>query len=195
MNLLNDRMTEEADQKGDYDHLLRSLFGALHRIGFGLQNYIELFRQQDRRKAPFEIMHLASPDTDPLLRGMALGHIPSLRRIMGSGLNVVLRELKRTGVLTSSFIDPHTFSPSARVRELLRDLNPKDDLWNLQDADPSNSVIIHRIVSSALQEKNLQLPADSFDFPLLALAEDREPLQEILGIDLPVAQPGLAPGY
>jgi hypothetical protein len=187
MNLLNDRMTEEADQRGDYDHLLRSLFGALHRIGFGLQDYIELFRQQDRRKAPFDIMHLATPDTDPQLRGMALGHIPSLRRIMGSGLNVVLRELKRTGVLTSPFIDPHTFSPSARVRELLRELNPEEASdWDLQDADPGKSVTIHRIVLSSLQEEDLQLPADCFDFPLLALAEDRELLQEILGIDLPV---------
>jgi hypothetical protein len=186
MNLLNDRMTEEADQRGDYDHLLRSLFGALHRIGFGLKDYIELFRQQDRRKAPFDIMYLANPDTDPRLRGMALGHIPSLRRIMGGGLNVVLRELRRTGVLTSPFIDPHTFNPSARVRELLRGLNPEEDLWDLQDADPGKSITIHRIVSSSLQEEDLQLPADCFDFPLLALAEDRELLQEVLGIDLPV---------
>ena len=104
---------------------------------------------------------------------------------MGIGLNVVLRELRRTGVLTNQFIDPHTFSPSARVRDLLRELSPEEEsLWDLQEADPSKSYTIYQVISSSLQEEDIKLPAGSFDFPLLALSENGVILQEILGREL-----------
>ena len=185
MNLLNRQVQEKTEFQEDYDHLLRTLFGAMHRIGFALDPYIELFRMQDKRKADFDILHLAVPATDPALSRSGLGKIPSLRRIMGHGLNIVLRELRRTKVLVNRHLDPHVFAPVAPVRKLLNGLH-----WagsapvELDRRDAGASRDIYAAVFSALQEEGMALPERTFDLPLLAFAEDKTLREDILGSDI-----------
>jgi hypothetical protein len=92
------------------------------------------------------------------------------------GACFVVRELVRTGVLTSDFSHPHCFVPTARVRRVFaaigcEDLEQEHRRWEV-------SPIIHNFIVDHLGDDRTTFCGD-FDIPFQFVAEDADLQQRL----------------
>jgi hypothetical protein len=112
----------------------------------------------------------------PQFRGT--GHdAPTLVPILGVGACVVVRELRRGGVIRSRQADRYSFPPLRRVRELLQRLGwdggtgPDERPWDL-------SASIHEFLAEHVDDPTFD---GAYDIPLLAIAGHESLRMRLLG--------------
>jgi hypothetical protein len=103
------------------------------------------------------------------------------------GASFVLRELMRLGLLRQPLARRYCYVPSLRVCRLLEDLGC-ESLRTLPLADRSSE--IHRFLVVHLDSERATF-GQAFDLPLLALAEDPELQDRLLGHGLPSEDDGV----
>jgi hypothetical protein len=142
-------------------------FARLYRVARWLGVYVNVFRTVDQRAAN-QFGPLLNPGADPIFQGDEAAAAPSLERSLRNGQHLVIRELLRTGVLTSQHAERRAFIPSWSVRQFFSDLGFDE---------PNSSEEIYEILSEALDDPTF---GGDFDIPLRIVAHDIVPLATIL---------------
>ena len=142
-------------------------FARLYRVARWLGVYVHVFRTVDQRAAN-QFGPLLNPGADPIFQGDEAAAAPSLERSLRNGQHLVIRELLRTGVLTSQHAERRAFIPSWSVRQFFSDLGFDE---------PNSSEEIYEILSEALDDPTF---GGDFDIPLRIVAHDIVPLATIL---------------
>ena len=166
MSILEDYMN---DQIGDMPwYIWVEKFPTFYRIARYLDDYIQSILSIESTSSVF-IKHLTAPRTNPFFsRGGP--DAPPIR--LGIGINFVLRELIRFGVLSpQEHIIQHCFVPRANVRRLLTSLGCD----GLSNSDPHNSRVIYQFLKRRFPALNLPIPPtfeNTFDIPFELVAEN-----------------------
>ena len=146
----------------------------LYTIARGLQVYVELILTFPRIVK--EHSNLPSLDTilrphdSPLVQPLGLDAAP-IDRSLGIGANWLIRELARNRVYESSeamLMAPYCWSPSRRVRSLLRQLSPSLPETADKDASPD----IYNFMKEHLAPERARFGGD-FDLPLQIVTRKR----------------------
>ena len=146
----------------------------LYTIARWLKVYVELFLTFPRIVT--EHNHLPPLDTilrpsdSPVVQRLGLDATP-IDRSLGIGANWLIRELSRNGVYDASnakLMAPYCWTPSWRVRSLLKEINPDLHLTADNDASP----VIHNFMIEHLDAERALFDGD-FDLPLQIITRKR----------------------
>jgi len=149
----------EANQvSGEFEQWM-DCFPRMYRLARWCDEYVELFRGLQFRSTA-EARLLLTPAADSSLSGSGFD-APTLHRTLHVGHNLVIRELLRTGVLSSDVAQSMAFMPGAAVLELLAELG-HHGLERSED--------IHKVLVEELGSAELASFGGDFDVPLILLA-------------------------
>jgi len=135
---------------------------------------VEILQGINRMKARFPLEQIAIPNESPLFGGSGYGSLPKLTGTLGNGLNFVIRELVRRGVIISQHAWEHCFAPVPRVQRLFSD-------YGIQDPLNTSSEIFRFLVRHLGKEKATFM--NSFDIPFLMIQERYGSFERFLYIE------------
>lgn len=166
MSVLEDYMNDQIGAMQWYAWVEK--FPTIYRIARYLDDYIQTFLSIKNTSSVF-ISQLIAPRTNQVFSGGG-PDAPPIR--LGIGINFVLRELVRFGILLpQEHIIQHCFVPRANVRRLLTRLGCN----SLSSPDPYNSQLIHQFLSRHFFDLNLTIPPtfkNAFDIPFELVVEN-----------------------
>jgi hypothetical protein len=151
-------------------------FVHIFRLARYLPEYVEAFLAADRARKPLPLDALTRPRRSALFQGGG-PEAPSVSRVLGIGACFVMRELRRTGVLTQPVLDEHCFVPKKEVREFVQELGC--GTLAIGDVSVEQSRAIFGFLVAHLGRHNATF-GNSFDLPLLAAAERPDVRERIL---------------
>lgn len=166
MKVLDSYMHIQIDKAEWYAWVER--FPSIYRIACYLDDYIQLFLGVEK-SSYINLDRLISPRTNSLI---ARGGPDAPPLPLGIGVNFVLRELVRFGILSPKHnLNKHCYVPRANVRRIFTALGCE----GLRKSDPDNSQIIHKFICNY----NLFSPnfENTFDIPFELLAENSKKQQ------------------
>jgi hypothetical protein len=174
-----DRLIEHIDAQDahidNFQHL-KHLFG-LGIVSRYLDEYIEAFLATDLIHEEFDLRAITAPRTSAFFQGGG-PDAPPLDQILGIGQCFVLRELMRSKVLTNEHTYRHCYVPFERTRRLITELGGP----SLQVGTGSRWQFSSRIHGFLHEYLGAEASFNqSFDIPLMILAEDPELRSEVLG--------------
>jgi hypothetical protein len=178
MQVLEEYLEDPSDTHDYYQWMKQ--FVVIFQISRWLSEYVEGFLNVGRITESFALDEIIAPRTSALFSGGG-PDAPALTRALGMGASFVLRELMRLGVLRQSLAHRYCYVPSLRVCRLLEDLGCSP-LATVPFAERSSE--IHRFLVSHLDAERATF-GQTFDLPLLALAEDPDLQDRLLGYGLP----------
>ena len=136
-------------------------FPRLYRVARWLETYVHLFQTLDQRESVLA-KFLLSPAADPSLSGSGID-APTLTGILRLGQHLVVRELLRAQVLSSSVAREMAFAPRASVLDLMDQLG----FSGLQSSSD-----IFRVLVQELGDEEEACFGGDYDIPLQLLATD-----------------------
>jgi hypothetical protein len=165
------------DPIGNHDYYLwMKQFVVFFQISRWLPEYIDALLSVDRFQRPFAIDEIIAPRTSASFSGGG-PDAPALTRGLGMGACFVFRELMRAGVMNQPFAYQYCYVPARKVCSLLDRLAPLE----IRALPPiERSVAIHRFLVAQLGDSRATF-SESFDLPLLALADSADLQQSLLG--------------
>lgn len=150
----------------------------LYRFSKYFEDYVELFAS-----AEYGIEHLSditTPARSSLLAGSGISY-PTIKATLGSGINFILRELRRQGFYENSSLDQHCYVLSRQVREFLKtdlQIEETEDIEQLSSRlDWSKSFYDLLVIN--LGEDKATFDGD-FDIPFRVLANETGLLHQVL---------------
>jgi len=165
------------DPSGAHEyHQWMKQFVSIFQVSRWLSEYVESFLNIDRIKQPFALDQIVAPRTSAFFSGGG-PDAPALTRALGMGTCFVMRELMRLKRLNQPLAYRYCYVPSRRVCTLVEDLGCSS-LRMLPPADRSSA--IHKFLADHVDAK-LATFNHCFDLPLLALSEDTDLQQTLLG--------------
>lgn len=156
-------------------------FVSVYQIARWLPEYVWTFLSIDKMKQRFDLDQVIRPATNPDFSGGGPS-APPLTRALGIGSCFVVRELVRTGVLTSSLAHDHAYVPIGRVRHVLARLGMTGLDGEL--ANHRHSRRIHDFLIDHLGSERADFNR-GFDLPFLAIADDPALQTRFLDCHLP----------
>jgi hypothetical protein len=175
---------EDPSDTHDYYQWMKQ-FVVIFQISRWLPEYVEGFLNVDRITRPFGLDEIVAPRTSALFSGGG-PDAPALTRALGIGTCFVLRELMRLRVLRKPWAYRYCYVPALRVCSLLENLGCSA-VGALPSAERSSE--IHRFLVSHLGAERATFD-QAFDLPLLALAEDPDLQDRLMGHELPREENG-----
>jgi len=155
-----DLIADENDAK--YQYLFVRQFVDIYNLSHHLVDFVEILQGINRMKARFQLEQIAIPNESPLFVGTGYGALPKLTGTLGKGLNFVIRELVRRGVITSQHAWEHCFASVPRLQRLFSD-------YGIQDPLNTSSEMFRFFVEHLGKEKATF--GNSFDIPFLMIQE------------------------
>lgn len=140
-----------------------SRFLATYQLSRHLDLYMGILTGMDHLKEPQPLTAILNPSSSMLFTGSGID-VPDLQRALGIGRHFVLRELLRTGTLTTRVMDAEAFHPSAAVRRELAALGCPVDPQGWSQGD---SRAIYHFIKEHLGEKRATFTG-AFDLPFLS---------------------------
>lgn len=143
----------------EYHHWF-SRFLATYQLSRHLDDYMAILMGMDQFTSPQRLSAVLNPSSSALFSGSGI-NVPDLHRALGIGRHFVLRELLRTGTLTTRHMDAEGFYPSGTVRRELVALGCPINMgaWNSSD-----SRTIHQFLGQHLGDRRATFRG-SFDLP------------------------------
>lgn len=166
---------DDPSGKHEYYHWMRQ-FVAIFQISRWLPAYVEAFLNVARFTRPFALDEIIAPRTSPAFSGGG-PDAPPLTRALGIGACFVLRELARIGIIRQRLAHPYCYVPTTKVCRLLDVLGAP---MVLAAPAADRSAEIHRLLVALLGGERATF-LRAFDLPLIALAEDQELQERLLG--------------
>jgi len=155
----------------DYYHWMRQ-FISFYQLNHWLPVYIDIFMNIDRFDHPLTVDDIVDPRRNPDFSGGG-PDAPPLRRSLGRiGIHFVLRELVRLEAIRGKNIIQLCYVPAQRIRNLL------SKITNGELFESSND--IYQLLVKHLGTNNATF-GKAFDLPLIALADNEDLQQEIMG--------------
>jgi hypothetical protein len=166
---------DEGAEYVPYFHWL-SRFLSIAQTARYLDSFAASFRAIDAMSGAWNLRDVLAVRTSPQFRGT--GHdAPPLAPVLGVGACVVVRELRRAGVLRSRQADRYCYPPVRRVREILHELH-----WGgggaIDERPWDLSASIHEFLADQLEDPTF---GGAFDIPLLAIAGHKDLRVRLLG--------------
>ena len=166
MNVLDQYIDPQVDRT-QWNYWMEK-FPSIYRTARYLDQYIQIFRTIDKHNL-INLSEIIAPATNPALQGGAL-IAPPLN--LGIGVNFVIRELVRFGVIqTTKQVIQHCFVPRYNVRRLLTYLGCS----GLDKPDPKYSRLIASFLAEKINELQLNISPtfeNAFDIPFELYSED-----------------------
>lgn len=163
IQILDDYLKLIADENdAKYQYLFVRQFVDIYNLSRHLVDFVEILLSINRMKARFPLEQIAIPNESPLFSGAGYGALPKLTGTLGEGLNFVIRELVRRGVITSQHAWEHCFAPVPRLQRLFSE-------YGIQDPLNTSPEIFRFFVRHLGEEKATFM--NSFDIPFLMIQE------------------------
>ena len=168
------------------------LFVPIFHLSRWLDDYVTQARSMNRKER-FTLNQIFAPRLDARAGGGGRD-APSSNSALGIGACFVARELCRLGVVSSEFAHEHCYVPSARIRNLIDTIAGTPQFAD-NEPTPQRSVRIFQFLSKTFGERGEELARFrisgsvstdrcGFDLPLIALCEDDDLRQKLLGRDV-----------
>lgn len=175
------RILEEFFKNASDRHLFFYWFGLLpniYQFSSWLDDYAQGFLNLDRR-GPVGLLTILEPRSDSRLSGTG-SDAPSIKRALGYGASFVVRELLRSGVLTSPDAAVHAYVPRRTTVRFLESIG-------LTGVTTGPHHLKSKLISDFLTEHlgDRSTFEGDFDIPLRIASENRTLWHEFLGTNRP----------
>ena len=179
IGVLDNYLDNQIDESPFY-HWVRQ-FVSIYQITRSLPEYVGIFLDIDKHDKDIDFDEILKPRAASTQAGGGWD-APPLTRALGIGACFVVRELVRTGILTSRRAHDHAYVGVGRVRNVFVRLGMSD--LRGEGASYRHSSQIHRFLIDHLGPDRAHFDR-CFDLPFLAIAENAELQKRFLDCQLP----------
>jgi hypothetical protein len=179
IGVLDNYLDNQIDESPFY-HWVRQ-FVSIYQIARSLPEYVGIFLDIDKHDKDIDFDEILKPRAASTQAGGGWD-APPLTRALGIGACFVVRELVRTGILTSRRAHDHAYVGVGRVRNVFVRLGMSD--LRGEGASYRHSSQIHRFLIDHLGPDRAHFDR-CFDLPFLAIAENAELQKRFLDCQLP----------